>query len=55
MAKLTALRNVHEFNGDFLLIFFMFAEHHFAKTALAKFFYYLIVVENCTKVEFLTL
>jgi hypothetical protein len=37
-----------------LLIFFMFSEHHLAKTALTQFFYYLIVVQYCTKVEFLT-
>jgi hypothetical protein len=51
---LTALRYVHELDGDFLLIFFMFAQHHLAETALTQFFYYLIVVQNCTEVEFLT-
>ena len=53
--KLTALRDVHEFDSDFLLIFFMFAKHHLAETALTQFFYYLIVVQNSTKVEFLAL
>lgn len=50
----TALGNVHEFDCDLLLIFFMFAQNNLAKTALAKLPNYLIVVENGAKIEFLT-
>lgn len=50
----TALRDVHELDGDLLLIFFVFSQHYFAKTALTQLLYNLIVVENRTKVEFLT-
>ena len=40
----TALGDIHKFDSDFLIIFFVLSKYDLAKTALTKLSYYLIVV-----------